>query len=165
MFPETIDQTGVNPLAYVEATCRGKSDELLGRSPPLLGPTDILICADTIIAQGDRILEKPASEEDAFFMLKSLSGTSHAVLTAVRLSRGLRSLSFVERTTVHFAALDDSAIRAYVATGDPMDKAGGYGYQSQGASFISGIEGCYYNVVGLPAHALCTHLIQLIKTE
>ena len=111
---------------------------------------DLVIAADTIVVCDDRVLGKPHSEEEAKQMLRSLSGRTHQVMTGVTiLSRGMLH-SHTEVTDVTFRSLSDDQIDAYVATGEPMDKAGAYGIQGGAALFVQGISGDYYNVVGLP---------------
>ncbi len=114
----------------------------------------IIIGADTIVAVDDLILGKPASEEDAFSMLKLLSGRSHEVYTGVtfvKIENGeVVKHSFYEETKVLFYEMTNEEILQYIATGDPMDKAGGYGIQSKAAKFVKSISGEYNNVVGLP---------------
>lgn len=162
-FPETLNKTLYSPVDYVQSTCLGKTYELLGRAPAILHTDkDLLICADTIIEFDGTILEKPASVEAAVEMLKSLSNNTHTVHTCFSISTISEQRNFTESTIVHFAALDDAAIAAYVATGEPMDKAGGYGYQSGGASFVTRIEGDYYNVVGFPVHCFCKELTKML---
>ena len=111
----------------------------------------VVIGADTIVVQDGKILGKPVDEDDAFRMIRSLSGRVHEVYTgcAVVLPGGTAE-AFSEETKVHVAPMTDGEIRDYIATGEPMDKAGAYGIQGAFAPFIVGIEGDYYNVVGLP---------------
>ena len=115
---------------------------------------DVVISADTIVVCGGRILGKPHSPREAEEMLSALSGRSHWVMTGLTvLARG-KALSRVERTRVFFRALSPEEIRRYVATGEPMDKAGAYGIQGRGGLFVRRLEGDYYNVMGLPLCAL-----------
>jgi len=163
-FPETLNKSLYSPIDYVQSTCLGKTYEILGRVPAILNEDrDILICADTCIELDSRILEKPSSPEDAIRMLQSLSGQTHLVHTAVSISTISEQRNFVESTSVTFDELPLSVIEAYVATGDPMDKAGSYGYQSGGASLILSIAGCYYNVVGFPANRFSKELIAMLE--
>ena len=120
---------------------------------------DVVIAADTVVCLDDEILGKPADEEDAARMLKALSGRDHRVYTGVTVARGGRVLSDYEETAVHFRPLTEREIAAYIATGEPMDKAGAYGIQGCAALFVRAIEGDYFNVVGLP---LCK-LGQMLK--
>jgi len=96
------------------------------------------------------VLGKPRSEEEAFQMLRKLSGKTHVVYTGVAVICNNRVVSEAEGTEVCFRALSEEEIRAYIATGEPMDKAGGYGIQGLGALLVEGIRGDYFNVMGLP---------------
>ena len=120
---------------------------------------DVVIAADTVVCLDDQILGKPADEEDAERMLKALSGRDHRVFTGVTVARGGRVLSDYEETAVHFRPLTEREIAAYIATGEPMDKAGAYGIQGRASLFVRAIEGDYFNIVGLP---LCK-LGQMLK--
>ncbi len=121
----------------------------------LLADDEIIITADTVVIIDGRILGKPAGRDDAVAMLRSLSGRRHKVVTGVTVTARDRSISFDETTVVKFAPLSDDEIDAYVDTFRPYDKAGAYGIQEWiGAVGIKGIEGCYYNVMGLPVHTL-----------
>jgi len=111
---------------------------------------DVVIAADTIVVCGGRVLGKPHDEEDAVSMLKLLSGREHQVMTGMTVLRGSRALTHTEVTDIHFRELSDGEIRAYVASGEPMDKAGAYGIQGGAALFCEKMSGDYYNVVGLP---------------
>ena len=114
------------------------------------GEDDVVIAADTVVCLDDEILGKPADAADAARMLRALSGRDHRVFTGVTVARGDRVLSDFEETAVHFRALSEREIEAYIATGEPMDKAGAYGIQGRASLFVRGIEGDYFNVVGLP---------------
>lgn len=121
----------------------------------LLDDDEIIITADTVVIIDGRILGKPAGRDDAVAMLRSLSGRRHKVVTGVTVTARDRSVSFDETTIVEFAPLSDDEIDAYVDTFRPYDKAGAYGIQEWiGAVGIKGIQGCYYNVMGLPVHTL-----------
>ena len=120
---------------------------------------DVVIAADTVVCLDDEILGKPANEADAERMLIALSGRDHRVFTGVTVARGGRVLSDYEETAVHFRPLTEREIAAYIATGEPMDKAGAYGIQGRASLFVRAIEGNYFNVVGLP---LCK-LGQMLK--
>ncbi len=121
---------------------------------------DIVIAADTIVVCDDKILGKPKSEEEAKGMLRLLSGRAHQVMTGCTVLYGDRAETFTEVTQVHFRPLSQKEIDRYVATKEPMDKAGAYGIQGGGALFCRGIEGDYYNVMGLP---VC-RLGEILKT-
>ncbi len=112
--------------------------------------TDVVIAADTIVVCCGRVLGKPHSEEEAVSMLRLLSGRGHQVMTGVTVVRGEISETFTEVTDIHFRELSEKEICAYVATGEPMDKAGSYGIQGGAALFCSHMVGDYYNVMGLP---------------
>ena len=111
---------------------------------------ETVIGADTVVVLDGKILGKPTDEADAFRMLRFLSGRCHQVMTGVTVLRGDRCVSVTEVTEVSFRELSDQEILDYIASGDPMDKAGSYGIQSGGALFVDGIHGDYFNVVGLP---------------
>lgn len=111
---------------------------------------EIVIGADTIVVLDGKILGKPQDATDAFRMLKFLSGRRHQVMTGVTVLLGGQCVSVTEVTEVSFRTLTDGEILSYIASGDPMDKAGSYGIQSGGALFVDEIHGDYYNVVGLP---------------
>ena len=124
-------------------------------------PEDVVIAADTIVVLGNRVLGKPANEAQAEEMLTALSGRAHQVMTGVTVLRGSRSLTATEITDIHFRALSSREIRRYIATGEPMDKAGSYGIQGGAALFAEKIHGDYYNVVGLPVCRLLRMLREL----
>lgn len=120
--------------------------------------TSIILAADTIVVKDDHIMGKPHDRPEAFAMLRRLSGGKHLVITGVCLidMASRRQLVDSEATTVHFRELSDQEINRYVDSGEPFDKAGGYGIQGLGALLVSGVEGCFYNVVGLPLAKLQT---------
>ncbi|NMB21018.1 MAG: septum formation protein Maf [Firmicutes bacterium] len=125
-------------------------------------PDCLVLGADTIVTLDGQILGKPVDAEDAYSMLRFLSGREHNVTTYVVLSRnGQVVRDFSETTSVQFRHLDDEEIRAYIATEEPFDKAGGYGIQGFGGLLVKSIKGCYYNVVGLPMPSLAEHLRSL----
>ena len=119
---------------------------------------DIVIAADTIVVIDGRELGKPRSEQEALDMLRLLSGRTHEVVTVLTVCCGeqLRSEPVVTRVT--FRTLSEDEITAYIATGEPMDKAGSYGIQGYGAMFVSHLEGDYFSVMGLPLCPLCSQL-------
>ena len=121
-------------------------------------PDDIVIAADTIVVIDGRELGKPHSEEEALAMLRLLSGRTHEVVTVLSVCKGSRIESEAVVTKVTFRALSDPEIRAYIRTGEPMDKAGSYGIQGYGAMFVSHLEGDYFSVMGLPLCPLCRML-------
>jgi septum formation protein len=135
------------PTAYVVRLAREKAEAVYGQ---LRAPEAIVIGADTTVTVDGHILAKPEDAEDAARMLRKLSGRTHQVITGVAIASGIGTDAAAEVTSVEFFTLSDEEIRAYVATGEPMDKAGAYGIQGYAARWIPRIEGCYFNVVGLP---------------
>ena len=111
---------------------------------------DVVVAADTIVVCSGKVLGKPRDEEDAFRMLKLLSGKDHQVMTGLTVLRGENVIVHTEVTDIHFRELSDKEIYAYIATGEPMDKAGAYGIQGGAALFAAKMVGDYYNVMGLP---------------
>lgn len=151
---EEIIDPGKRPAKIVEDLAYQK-----GVSVASNHPDSLVIAADTIVVLNNKILGQPADKSEAIKMLQSLSGRTHEVYTGVALIKTdkfadiIRKVRFYERTKVTFASLSESEILEYVQSGSPMDKAGAYGIQDErGALYISGIEGDYYNVVGLPIH-------------
>ncbi len=144
----------LSPSALVMQLSRQKADEVAARCTA----EDTILAADTVVVLDGTILGKPQDAADAARMLAALSGREHHVLTGVTLRRGDTVLSEYEETAVFFRPLTEEDIAWYVASGEPLDKAGAYGIQGLGARFVSRIEGDYSNVVGLP---LC-HLMQML---
>ena len=122
---------------------------------------DIVIAADTIVVCRGKVLGKPRSEEEAKEMLRLLSGRDHQVMTGCTVLRGEKRATFTEVTDLHFRELSDREIARYVASGEPMDKAGSYGIQGGAALFCTHMVGDYYNVMGLPVCALGLRLKEL----
>ena len=118
------------------------------------GGSELIIAADTVVALEGTVLGKPEDERDAFAMLSALSGNRHYVYTGVTVIRDGRAETQHEVTTVTFRELEPDEISHYIATGEPMDKAGAYGIQGLGALLVSGIDGDYFNVMGLPVYRL-----------
>ncbi len=147
---ESYDPTAT-PQEIVSSICRKKA--VAARE---LAKNDdaIIITADTMVFLDGLRLGKPRSEEEAAQMLRSLSGRTHQVCTGVTVCRGERAVTEAEVTQVTFRPLSGEEIRRYTATGEPMDKAGAYGIQGKAALFVSGIDGDYFNVMGLPLHLL-----------
>ncbi len=120
---------------------------------------EVVIGADTVVSFYNKILGKPGSREDAYAMLRMLSGKKHEVITGVCLAAHQKTHSFSVSTNVYFGVLTDEAIYRYIDNYKPFDKAGGYGIQEWiGLTAIQRIEGCYFNVVGLPVNRLCEEL-------
>ena len=124
---------------------------------------DVVIAADTIVVCDGQILGKPRDEQDAFRMLRLLSGRDHQVMTGMTVLRGKRCLTHTEVTHIHFRELSDREIKAYIRTGEPMDKAGSYGIQGGAALFAEHMVGDYYNVMGLPVCRLGQLLRQIME--
>ena len=125
------------------------------------GADDVVIAADTIVVLGERLLGKPTSEAHAEEMLTALSGRTHQVMTGVTVLRGDRAITATEITDIHFREISSREIRRYIATGEPMDKAGSYGIQGGAALFVEKLQGDYYNVMGLPVCRLLQMLREL----
>lgn len=125
------------------------------------GDDDVVIAADTIVVCAGRVLGKPHSRAQAAEMLTLLSGRDHQVMTGCTLLRGDRAETFTEVTDLHFRPLSQREIEKYIASGEPMDKAGAYGIQGGAALFCRRIEGDYYNVMGLPVCRLGQTLARL----
>ena len=146
--PANIDESmrpRENPRRHAERLAREKASAIAKRDPDL-----IIIAADTIVVVNRKVLGKPKDADDAARMLAMLSGREHVVTTAVAVSRGKKLRSAVEEVRVRFRRLRDDEIEAYIATGEPMDKAGAYGIQGYGATIVERIEGDYFAVMGLP---------------
>ncbi len=122
----------------------------------------IVVGCDTVVVVDNKVLGKPCDKEDAFKMLSMLSGKTHKVITGVCIICGEKKVSFSEVTEVEFYTLDDKEIYSYIETGDPMDKAGAYGIQSQGCMLVKGIKGDFFNVVGLPVARLKREIVKVI---
>jgi len=137
-----------DPAAYASALAEAKARDVVSRNPGRL-----VLGADTVVVIEGDILEKPVDPEDAVRLLTRLAGRRHSVISAIALVGGAAGISGVfahERTEVEFHSLSSAAIERYVATGEPMDKAGAYGIQGYGAMMVRGVRGCYFNVMGLP---------------
>jgi septum formation protein len=147
---------GETPAALVQRLANAKADLVTARA---VGPA-IILAADTVVVLDDKILGKPSSIEDARHMLQQLGGRTHSVLTGVALVRlpdGERR-QFIESTLVHFRPITDEELSSYLATAEPYDKAGAYAIQGQAGRYIPRIEGCYFNVVGLPLSRVVNEL-------
>lgn len=139
----------LTPQEIVSSISRKKAEA----ARALAGDSDaVILAADTMVFLDGLRLGKPHSETEAFEMLSALSGREHLVCTGVTVCRGDRLETRPETTAVRFADLTEEDIRRYIATGEPMDKAGAYGIQGLAALFVTGIAGDYFNVMGLPLH-------------
>lgn len=127
---------------------------------PLCHDEDIIVAADTVVVCDGRIMGKPRSDADAFSMLRRLSGREHQVMTGLTVMQGDLAETTTVTTTLRFRPMSDLEIRNYIATGEPADKAGAYGIQGMASMFVVGLDGDYYNVMGLP---ICTLTLMLRK--
>lgn len=178
-FAEDLDHSKYPTAAEycMETAILKAKDVVMNVKNPRIGT--ILIGADTIVEVDGRILEKPVDEEDAYNMISKLSGNTHTVHTAVTVfSNGkfdnsdvnislplLLTASFVESTRVTFALLSEEDKKAYIKSREGFDKAGGYGIQGLGSQLIEKIDGCYFNVMGLPLNKLSKTLAQLSSSN
>ncbi|HVO56859.1 MAG TPA: Maf family protein [Dongiaceae bacterium] len=166
VLSSAVDETpmpGEQPQALVRRLAAAKAELVAARA---IGPA-IVIAADTVVALDSAILGKPRTSDDARHMLERLSGRTHTVLTGVTLIRlpDIERRDFTESTQVHFAQLSPEEITHYLSTGEPYDKAGSYAIQGYAGRFIPHIEGCYFNVVGLPLAHLVRELTALGWSE
>ena len=147
---------GLTPQEIVAYISREKADA----AAKLCTAEEIVITADTMVFLDDARLGKPADEADALRMLTALQGRHHTVCTGVTVRQGSRSMTEVETTEVYFRSASEAELRGYIATGEPMDKAGAYGIQGKGSLLVEKINGDYFNVMGLPVLRLSRMLEQ-----
>ena len=147
---------GLTPRQTVEFISREKAQA----ARALCAPDEIFITADTMVFLDDQRLGKPRDEADALRMLTELQGRRHTVCTGVTVRQGNHILTESEATGVFFRPAAESELRAYIATGEPMDKAGAYGVQGKGALLVERLEGDFFNVMGLPVLRLSRMLAQ-----
>lgn len=162
VLSSAVDETllpGETAGDLVSRLAAAKADLVAARA---VGPA-IIIAADTVVALDGMILGKPRTSHDARQMLEKLSGRTHSVITGVALVRlpDVERREFTEITQVHFTALSEDEIVSYLSSGEPFDKAGAYAIQGIAGRFIPRIDGCYFNVVGLPLAHLCRELASL----
>ena len=163
--PTNSDESGADkmkPKNAVEYLSHIKAETLYNR----INENDIIIGSDTVVAMNDEILGKPKDKEDAFKMLKKLSGNTHSVFTGVTILKKNEkkiTVTFSCETKVEFFDLTDEEIEKYIATGEPFDKAGAYGIQEKGALFVKAVHGDFFNVVGLPIAVLSKELKKILK--
>lgn len=146
--PADVDEAylpGESPGSHVERLAREKAEKVASAHPGAL-----VVGGDTVVVDGDRVLGKPRSGDEAVAMLLSLAGREHRVLSGVAVAGGGPTVSSVGTATVRFRSFGPEAAKAYVASGEPLDKAGGYGIQGRGAALVESVEGDYYTVVGFP---------------
>jgi len=149
-----LHKAGESPEQYVRRLSEAKA-----RAVWRQGAGETVLGADTVVVLDHHILEKPVDGEDAARMLRLLSGREHSVVTGICLVLpDGRVVSDHAETRVHFAVMDEREIREYVASGEPMDKAGAYAIQGLASKFIRRIDGCYFNVVGLPVSLVYSYL-------
>lgn len=152
--------TSTDPAEVTEELSRQKAEAVAETIPE-----GIIIGADTVVASGGEILGKPQDEKDAYRIISSLQGKSHMVFTGVTIifkeNGSKRIRTFSEGTRVKVSEMSEEEIRTYIATDEPYDKAGAYAIQGIFGKFIEGIEGDFYNVVGLPIHRLYRELVSL----
>lgn len=146
---------GEDPSSFVQRLAHLKAHSAS------LNPGDIALGADTIVCLDSSILGKPRDSDDAVRMLRLLSDRDHAVLTGICLRSKTRTITDLAITTVSFIQLSEEEVQQYVSSGEPADKAGAYAIQGLASKFISRIEGCYHNVVGLPISLVYRHLKSL----
>lgn len=161
-----IDETPLpheSAEALVQRLADAKADLVSARA---VGPA-VIIAADTEVVLDGHVLGKPRTGDDARQMLTNLSGRVHSVITGVTIIRlpDTERRSFVEITQVQFAKMPDEEILRYLATGEPFDKAGAYAIQGRAGRYVPRIEGCYFNIVGLPLARLCQALTELGWSE
>jgi len=154
VMPADIDEvnTGnLEPASYTVDIARKKALDVVCKT----SKSSLVIAADTVVVK-DGVMGKPADENEAFKMLKALQGQWHEVITGVAIidSESKAEVVDYEKTLVKMTSLSDMEIKAYIKSGEPMDKAGSYGIQGLGAMIVERIEGCYFNVVGLPLNKL-----------
>ena len=152
IVPSNAEETAPDGIAaenLPERLARLKAGDIAAKYP-----FDTVIGADTVVILDGKVLGKPENPEDAVRMLTALSGKRHKVVTGCAVCKNGACRSFSSVTEVEFYPLDDREISDYVATGEPLDKAGAYGIQGRGALFVKSINGDYFNVVGLPVAAL-----------
>lgn len=159
IMTEDIDET-MDPALLPEDEVRRVSACKAQAVADRVTADDIVISADTIVVLNNRVMGKPKSEDEAIKMLRALSGHTHRVMTGVTVRQGQRVVSETVITAITFRTLSEREISAYVASGDPMDKAGAYGIQGSASVFVSHLDGDYFNVMGLP---VCT-LTQLLRS-
>lgn len=146
--PASVDEAGLPgevPRAHVQRLARMKAEAVVAPGRP-----ELVVGGDTVVVRDDSLLGKPRDEEEAVSMLLSLAGRDHRVLTGIAVAGPAGTVSGVGEARVRFRAFPASEARAYVATGEPMDKAGAYGVQGLGAALVEEIRGDYYSVVGFP---------------
>jgi septum formation protein len=156
---EEVHRAGESPVDYVRRLARAKAEAVWE------SPGEIVLGADTTVVIDDQILEKPVDADDARAMLRLLSGREHTVITGICLRHRFGSIVDHSATQVRFAPLTESEIVEYVASGEPFDKAGAYAIQGLASKFVESVNGCYFNVMGLPLSLVYRHWKTLTAAE
>ena len=157
-IPE-VRKPAESPIAFVLLLAREKAADVASRLPAHQAEAAVILGADTVVVCDDQVLGKPLDAADAQRMLRLLAGRTHQVITGVCLLQGDRTETAAEVTFVAMNTVSEEEIAAYVASGEPMDKAGAYAIQGYAARWIPRVHGCYFNVVGLPL-ALVTAMLE-----
>jgi septum formation protein len=163
VVPSSVEETldpGAGPEAEAVRLATEKGVEVVGR----VGADRVVIAADTVVSVDGALLGKPADRHEARRCLNTLSGRAHDVITGVFVAHRGRTRTAFARTVVQFTILPPAVIEAYVSTDEPYDKAGGYGAQARGRAFIRGVDGCFFNVMGLPV-TLTLDLLRSLLTD
>ncbi len=156
---EEVRRARERPVDYVRRLARAKAEAVWEEAG------EIVLGADTIVVVGDQVLEKPADADDARSMLRLLSGREHTVITGICLRHRDGIIVDHSATQVRFAPLTESEIAEYVASAEPFDKAGAYAIQGLASKFVESVNGCYFNVMGLPLSLVYRHLKSLTAAE
>ena len=156
---EEVRQAGESPIDYVRRLAQAKAEAAWE------GADEIVLGADTTVAIDDHVLEKPVDVDDARAMLRLLSGREHVVITGICLRHRDGVIVDHSATQVRFAPLTESEIAEYVASGEPFDKAGAYAIQGLASKFVESVNGCYFNVMGLPLSLFYRHWKSLTTAE
>ena len=156
---EEVHRAGESPVDYARRLARAKAEAVWDRAD------EIVLGADTIVVIDGQVLEKPADGDDARAMLRLLSGREHTVITGICLRHCDGIIVDHSATQVRFAPLTEAEIAAYVASGEPFDKAGAYAIQGLASKFVESVNGCYFNVMGLPISLVYRHWKSLTAAE
>jgi septum formation protein len=156
---EEVHRSGESPVDYARRLAQAKAEAAWENA------TEIVLGADTIVVIDGRILEKPSNADDARAMLRLLSGREHTVITGICLRHRHGIIVDHSATQVRFAPLTEFEIAEYVASGEPFDKAGAYAIQGLASKFVESVNGCYFNVMGLPLSLVYRHWKSLTAAE
>ncbi len=164
VIPSAADESGVpacSPEELVQRLSLIKAESVFRSLPEERRREAVVLGSDTVVVLDGAILGKPRSKEEAAEMLRRESGNVNTVYTGLAIVRGGEAAALCDRADVHFQTLSEEEIEAYIATGEPMDKAGAYGIQGLSSMFIERIEGSFFTVVGLPVHLVYRELKKL----